>query len=128
MVAISRYDKVASAPVRVPLLAAKAANTDAVGGANPPLAYGIDSAGKGVPGAGQSGIAGILVLTKAKRAGDIVDLITDGEITEFGGVAGTKYTANTTTGVISSAAASGTQIPVGYTVEADRLIVRLGIA
>jgi hypothetical protein len=38
--------------------------------------------------------------------------------------AGTVYTANTTTGVISNAAASATQTPVGFTVEAARLIVR----
>ena len=39
--------------------------------------------------------------------------------------AGTVYTANTTTGVISSDAASGTQIKVGFTVEATRLVIRV---
>ena len=47
---------------------------------------------------------------------------------EFGGAAGTTYTANTTTGVISTGAASATQVPVGFTVEADRLIVRKSTA
>jgi hypothetical protein len=51
--------------------------------------------------------------------------MTDGELVEFAGVAGTAYTANTTTGAITSAAASGTQIYVGHTVEATRLVVRV---
>jgi hypothetical protein len=62
------------------------------------------------------------------KANSPVDVLTNGELVEFAGVAGTKYTANTTTGVISSAAASATQIPVGWTVEATRLIVRMGAA
>lgn len=114
-----------SEPVRAKLAAAKVKNQDPLGGANPPIAMGINNAGRAVPGAGQSGIGGIVILPTDKAAGDVIDLIDQGEIVEFGGAAGTAYTANTTTGVISAAAASVTQIPVGYTVEADRLVVRI---
>jgi hypothetical protein len=92
-----------------------------------PIAVGLDTNGRVVVGAGNSGVKGVVILVaENKLAGDTVDVMTAGEILEFAGVAGTTYTANTTTGVISSAAASGTQIKVGHTVEADRLIVRAG--
>lgn len=91
-----------------------------------PIAVGLDSSGRVVVGAGNSGILGVVILVvENKLAGDVVDIMTAGEILEFsGGTAGTAYSANTTTGVISSAAVSGTQIYVGTTVEADRLVVR----
>lgn len=85
----------------------------------------MDVNGRLVVGAGTTGIRAVLVLPENKAAGDTVDSMTDGEIVEFAGAAGTTYTANTTTGVITSAAASATQIEVGYTVEATRLIVRV---
>jgi hypothetical protein len=102
-------------------------------GSETPIAVGLDVNGRVVVGAGVSGIVGILcrpVLNVQApllpyKAGSPIDVLTNGELVEFAGVAGTKYTANTTTGVISSAAASGTQIPVGWTVEATRLVVRV---
>lgn len=96
-------------------------------GAVAPLAVGINSSGRVVAGAGQTGIVGIVVSPVNKAAGDIIDVLHLGQLVEFGGVAGTVYTANTTTGVISSAAKSATQHVVGFTVEADRLIVDTGI-
>jgi hypothetical protein len=63
-------------------------------------------------------------LPQDKAAGTVVDVMTDGEIVQAGLVVGTLYTANTTTGAITSAAPSATQTPVGWTVEANRLIVR----
>lgn len=93
-------------------------------GQEAPRGVGLDVNGRIVPGAGQTGIVGVLCLPVTKPAGTIVDNMTDGELVEFAGVAGTVYTANTTTGVISSAAASGTQTVVGFTVEATRLVVR----
>lgn len=94
-------------------------------GAAAPIAVGINSTGKVVVGAGQTGIAGVVCIPVSKNAGDIVDCMKHGEIVEAGLAAGTAYTANTTTGVISSAAASATQIYIGHTVEADRLVVNV---
>ena len=60
-----------------------------------------------------------------KAAGDPIDVMTSGELVEFGGAAGTVYTADTTSGAIGTTAASATKTKVGFTVEADRLIVRV---
>lgn len=93
-----------------------------------PLGVGLNSSGKVVVGAGQTGVIGVVVLNKDMLAGDVVDVMTSGEVVDCSGlVAGTAYTANTTTGVISSAAASATQTPVGFTAEATRLVVRRSI-
>lgn len=128
---MARIDKTHSAigVFRAPLAA------DYVG-TETPIAVGLDVNGRVVAGGGQTGIVGILcrppqnpqVPLLPYKAGMQIDVLTTGELTEFAGVAGTKYTANTTTGVISSAAASATQIPVGHTVEATRLVVRISAA
>lgn len=118
MARIDKYDGV-DGGFRAPLAANRS-------GAAAPIGVGLDVNGRIVAGAGNTGIAGVLCMPDDHSAGDILDAMTDGELVEFAGVAGTSYTANTTTGVISSAAASATQIPVGFTVEATRLIVRVG--
>lgn len=125
---MARIDKTDSAigVFRAPLAADYA-------GSETPVAVGLDVNGRVVIGAGNSGIVGLLVRppinTQAPlmpyKAGSPIDVLTTGELVEFAGVAGTKYTANTTTGVVSSAAASATQIPVGHTVEGTRLVVRI---
>jgi hypothetical protein len=117
MARIDKYDPV-SGGFRAPLAA------DWAGQATP-LGVGLDSNGRVVAGIGNSGIRGVLCKPDAAKAGDIVDVMTDGELVEFAGTAGTGYSANTVTGVISNAAVSGTQINVGSTVEATRLIVRI---
>jgi len=98
------------------------------------VGVGHDANGRVVIGAGQSGVRGVLVLTKARKAGEIVDVMTSGEIVEFGpsdagkeagvdfGVAGTKYYA-ATTGEVTSTSAAGKNY-VGHTVSGQRLIVR----
>lgn len=121
---IDKYDPI-SGGFRAPLAADTVALTGAIGGATGPLGVGLDVNGRVVPGAGQTGIKGVLSTTRAMKAGDIVDVMTAGELVEFGGVAGTNYSANTTTGIISSGAQSATQKRVGHTVEAGRLIVRV---
>lgn len=88
---------------------------------------GLDSSGRVVLGAGQTGVVGVLIAHSAKVAGDIVDVMTDGEIVEFtatsgtAGAAGTSYFASTTTGAIST---TNTGTRVGFTAEGTRLIVR----
>lgn len=98
---------------------------------------GLDASGKVIIGAGADGLVGVLVVTqKPGRVGPLkevprVDIMTHGEITDFGptagvpgtdfGVAGTAYYSNAA-GVISSTWASGSWY-VGTTVEPDRLHV-----
>jgi hypothetical protein len=117
---IDKYQPVAGG-FRAPLNAA-------LTGAVAPLGVGLNSSGRVVVGAGTTGIVGVIVSPYNKAAGDIIDVMTAGELVEFGGAAGTVYTANTTSGVISSGAKSATQHVVGHTVEADRLIVRTTVA
>ena len=88
-----------------------------------PFGVGLNANGRVVKGAGTTGIVGILVLTMKRKAGDVVDIMTSGECVEFTGVAGTKYFADATTGVINATSAAG-KVQVGFTVEADRIVVR----
>jgi len=94
---------------------------------------GLNASGQVVKGDGASGIVGVLVLTKAWGAGSIVDVMTSGEIVEFGptagdpgvdfGDAGTVYFADGSTGAVSDSGSAG-DVRVGHTVEGTRLIVR----
>lgn len=91
------------------------------------VGVGINTSGRIVAGAGNTGIIGVVVLTKDKKAGDVVDILSLGELigaTEL--TAGTVITANTTSGALSTTAASATQVPIGYTIEADRIVVKAG--
>lgn len=117
---MSRYDKYdpVSGGFRAPLAAAYTGSETLIG-------VGLDVNGRVVPGAGNSGLKGVMVNPLDKRAGDIVDVMTDGEVLEFPGVAGTSYTALTTTGAIGTTAADATHVRVGFTVEATRLVVRM---
>lgn len=118
---MSRYDKYA--PMSGGFRAALAVDTLKTAGN--PLGVGLNTSGAVVVGAGNTGILGVLVTTKDMKAGDIVDVMTGGDCVEMTGLtAGTIYSANTTTGVLSNAAASATQTPIGFTVEAARLVVR----
>lgn len=94
---------------------------DYTGSANP-IGVGLNSSGLVVPGAGQTGVLGVICLPKDKKAGDPVDVMTDGELVGFGGAAGTVYYAHASTGVISTTASL---YRVGATVEASRLVVRM---
>lgn len=89
---------------------------------------GLDGQGRVVMGAGNTGIVGVLVLTQSKNAGDIVDVMTNGEITDAGLAAGTTYHSANADGAVSAVGGAGTA-RVGHTVEADRLVVRMaGVA
>lgn len=99
------------------------------------LGVGHDANGRLVVGKGASGIKGVLVLTKAYQAGTRVDPMTSGEITEFGpsdgdnvpgtdfGTAGTNYYAHDDGTITDTKGSDG--VYVGFTVEAQRLIVRV---
>jgi hypothetical protein len=90
-------------------------------------AVGMDAAGKIVKGAGASGIVGVTVVNGAKAIGEILDVMTHGEIVDFLLQAGTAAAAGTRYyGIAASGdfATTATGTPLGYTVEATRLIVR----
>lgn len=81
-----------------------------------------------------TGIVGVLILTRALDAGDVVDVMTNGEITEFvnsdgsDATAGTQYSATAADGKVDATGgtpASGDRV-VGFTVENTRLVVRVG--
>jgi hypothetical protein len=116
---IDKYDPV-DGGFRAPLAADYTGAAAAVG-------VGLNASGQVVVGVGVAavGIVGVICIPRNIKAGQPVDVMQEGEIVEAGLVAGTAYTANTTTGAISSAAASATQIKVGFTAEASRLIVRV---
>lgn len=116
MARIDKYHPVAGG-FRAPLNAAFTAT-------GAPLGVGLNGSGRVVAGAGTTGVVGVIMLPEDRAAGDMIDVMTAGEIVDFAGAAGTVYTANTTTGAITSGAASATQTPIGFTAEASRLIVR----
>lgn len=90
-------------------------------------AVGLNSSGRVVKGAGQTGIVGVCIVNKAQAIGDIVDVMTDGEIADFtlqngsAAAAGTRYYGVAADGTFSTTA---TGTPLGYTVEAGRFVVR----
>lgn len=116
---MSRYDKYdpVSGGFRAPL----AADFDPAL-LNTAVGVGLDVNGRAVVGAGNTGVKAVLVLTKALKAGDIVDNMTDGEIVEFPGAPGTNYYAAAATGVVGT---DNTGVYVGATVEGTRLVVRV---
>jgi hypothetical protein len=90
-------------------------------------AVGLDSAGRVVLGGGQTGVLGAFIAHKAKNAGDIVDVMTQGEIVQFTDQAGADIPAGTViygaTDGSYGTAAGGTRL--GHTVEGSRLVVRV---
>jgi hypothetical protein len=117
---VSRYDKYEpkGGGFRAPL----AANTVSPGDVAQVRAVSLNASGQVVIGtAGQSGFCGVIVQDKAMAAGDIIDVMTDGEIVDVGLAAGTKYYA-AANGTLDT---TTTNPLVGWTVEAGRLIVRV---
>lgn len=89
-----------------------------------PIGVGINSLGLEVKGAGTTGIVGVAVRSKIfRRKGDVAEHMSLGEIVECEGLeAGKGVYADAATGELSH---TDTGTRVGYTVEADRLVVRL---
>jgi hypothetical protein len=92
---------------------------------------GLDASGLVVPGAGTTGVLGVVVLVKNhKNAGDTVDVMTHGEIVEVddtgftGRAAGIAVYGVPGTGALTNVATAN--IKLGYMVENDRLVVRKG--
>lgn len=144
---MARYDKYdpISGGFRAPLAADL--TFDAAGQFGP-IAVSLNASGRVVVGtAGQSGAVGVVVknvplypnlgnipgavnagVPIGGKAGDIVDVMTNGEIVDITGLAaGTAYYAaanGTLTATPPAAGTAGTK--VGFTVEAGRLVVRFG--
>lgn len=114
---MGRYDKYdpVSGGFRAPLAADYT-------GSETPIGVGLDANGRVVPGEGTSGVVGVLIKTWDAAAGDIVDVMTAGEIVEADLAAGTVYYAAAGDGAIST---TDTGTRVGHTVEADRMVVRV---
>lgn len=95
---------------------------------NKVIGVGLNADGHLVPGAGQSGVRGVLILTKARKAGDVVDVMTAGEIVDLHEgdadltpVPGTPYFVADGDGALSATPSTNS---VGTTVAAQRLVVR----
>lgn len=116
---MARFDHVDSAIgiVRAPINANFAeADWDTV------IGVGINGTGKAVKGAGQTGVVGVVVPGRTVyRAGQVCDIMQKGDIVDVAGLAaGTKYYVGAD-GELTATATDNTY--VGYTVEADRLVV-----
>lgn len=140
---MARYDKYdpISGGFRAPLAADFLGGTDGVDFGKV-WAVGLNSSGQVTVGAiaANPGCVGVMILTSAKYAGDVVDIMTHGEVTSLNGstpfdnfhaagvagvaVAGKKYYGRAADGLIDDVATANHAI--GWTVEAKRLIVRVG--
>jgi hypothetical protein len=139
---MSRYDKYdpISGGFRAPLAANFGYTTGAPNYAHADLnkvwCVSLNSSGQVVlatPLASTTGIVGILILTAPKAAGEVVDIMTEGEVVEFtlangaAAAAGTAYfSAAAGDGSYAAGLTPGATISrIGHTVEATRLIVRV---
>lgn len=116
-----KYDPI-SGGFRAPLAAALASPDP-----NIVQVVSLDANGRVVVGtAGNSGGVGVVVAHKAMAAGEIIDVMTHGEIVDVAGLAaGTTYYSNADGTQTNAAPAAGVNgWKVGHTVEASRLIVR----
>lgn len=90
-----------------------------------PFAVSLNASGKVVKGGTINNIRGVLVVdAKGKKANEIVDVMTAGEIVDVTSpvlAAGTVYGGTPASGVIATTAANA---EIGFTVEATRLVVR----
>ena len=139
---MARYDQVEPhvGIVRAPL----AANlTIPSNGEFGPIAVSLNNQGRVVVGTeGQSGFVGVLVKNlpvvpagrvstaqvvnnwMGARAGDVVDIMTQGQIVDVPGLAaGSTIYAVPATGVLTTSDGTGDNDRVGFTVEATRLVV-----
>lgn len=93
----------------------------------------IDTAGKVVIGAtAETAIIGLICPVRAMAAGEIIDVMTSGEIVEATKTAGTAFAAGDIVTVAVSGAVGSTAVGAGFKavgkmIELDRMIVRVPI-
>jgi len=87
----------------------------------------LNGSGRLVKGGTLTNQKGLVALGKIRLAGEPIDAMTNGEIVECAGLAaGTDYYLATDGTLTATAPATGVNgVYVGFTVEADRLVVRL---
>lgn len=88
------------------------------------VGVGLDTSGRVVKGAGNTGVIGVICPSRIMAAGDPIDVMQDGEIVDCSLTAGTRYYAQAAAGVLTTTA--GTDAKVGWTCQTWRLIVRFG--
>jgi hypothetical protein len=100
------------------------------------IAVSLNTSGRVVLGStgGTAGLGriGLIIPTRNMAAGEMIDVLTGGEVEEFGigtdgqtaAVAGTAYYGVAATGLMSATAAGNDR--VGFTVEATRLVIGVG--
>lgn len=92
-------------------------------------AVGLNATGRVVKGAGVTGIVGVICPVRIMTAGERIDVMTDGEIADFtlqngaAAAAATRYFGVAADGTFNT---TNTGTRLGWTVEAARLIVRVG--
>lgn len=98
------------------------------------IGVGLNASGRLVRGAGQTGIIGVIIPTQIASVGTRIDVMRSGEAVDFklsdgttAAVAGTSYFVDGVSGAVATPvpAAAGS-VGIGYTVEADRLVVHVG--
>lgn len=129
---MSRFDKYdpVSGGFRGPLVAAiLAADVGKI------QAVSVSASGVVIGGAAETAIMGVICPVKAMAAGDIIDVMTHGEIVEATMTAGTAFAAGaivyghgTAGGVGTVDATATTGKVIGKTIELDRLVVRVAAA
>lgn len=93
----------------------------------------LNGSGRVVEGGAVAAIKGVICASKVMSAGDIIDVMTDGEIVDATAndgttalVAGTSYYADAAAnGDITSNANAGANAYIGHTVEAGRVVIRV---
>lgn len=139
---MSRYDKVdpKDGSFRAPLNAAWTATSGPAGVSdlNRVIVVALNGSGRVIKATSAAVAVGVVVLDKPSyAAGDVVDVMTDGEIVELSATdiqgataptAGTKYYFDATASRLAATApgAGVNGFYVGHTVEAGRLVVRTG--
>jgi hypothetical protein len=129
---MSRFDKYDGkvGGFRAPLNAATTVGADAAGGdRGRVIPVGLNGSGKVIKNPGVGKILGVICPVRDMFANEPVDVMTDGEIADFtlpGGGAAAAGTAYYGTGTTSAVGTTATGTPLGTTVEATRLVVRVG--
>lgn len=90
---------------------------------NTPIGMGINAAGLAVVGAGNTGIVGVAIFDRTNyKTAQIADIFVLADVVGCEGLtAGTAYYSAAADGAMTT---TTTDTPIGWTVEADRLIVR----
>lgn len=138
---LSRYDKYnpKSGGFRAPLGVALNATSGPAGvtDLNRVLCVSLNGSGRIIKATAAAAVVGVVIATKAMAIGEPIDVMTDGEIVELAAAdlqaataptAGTKYFFDATAArlAVTAPAAGANGAVIGNTVEADRLVVRVG--